>query len=324
MDTHLWVLALQYFAREESGHRSQYIHKILEQVDHYNLLPPLVVIEILSKSRYTKLGDVKVCCIVLTALQDYTAVCWGVLYCTYCTAGLHGCVLGCAVLYLLHCGLHGCVLGCAVLYLLHCRTTWLCVGVCCIVLTALQDYIAGKLHTENDAIARDEHQIKNYQKSTQHMKEQLEELRTKARVFQVMKCETCKSGLRLPAVHFLCQHSYHLRYALIVIAPAPLSQVALSLYLSPLSQVALSLYLSPLSQVALSLYLPHCPKLHSHCTCPHCPKLHSHCTCPTVPSCTLIAPAPLSQVALSLHSSPILFTHPHSIVLSPTPICSNR
>ena len=60
MDTHLWVLALQYFTRQEAQHRSQHIHEILEQVDHYNLLPPLVVVEILSKSSLTKLGDVKV------------------------------------------------------------------------------------------------------------------------------------------------------------------------------------------------------------------------------------------------------------------------
>ena len=44
------------------------------------------------------------------------------------------------------------------------------------------------------------------------MKGHLEELRSKARVFQVMRCESCKSGLRLPAVHFLCQHSYHLKW----------------------------------------------------------------------------------------------------------------
>ena len=60
VDTHLWVLALQFFAREEAEHRSQHIHEILEQVDHYNLLPPLVIVEILSKSSLTKLGDVKV------------------------------------------------------------------------------------------------------------------------------------------------------------------------------------------------------------------------------------------------------------------------
>ena len=175
---------------------------------------------------------------VLIALQDYTALCWvccmyllhcratqhcvgvccmyllhcrttqhcvGCVVCTYCTAGLHSIVLGCAVCTYCTAGLHSIVLG--VLY----------------VLIALQDYIAGKLHAENDAIARDERQIRNYQESTRQMKGQLEELRTKARVFQVMKCETCKSGLRLPAVHFLCQHSYHLRCVPtpVVLIPTP-------------------------------------------------------------------------------------------------------
>jgi hypothetical protein len=31
----------------------------------------------------------------------------------------------------------------------------------------------------------------------------------RAKVFQVMKCSQCKRGLTLPAIHFLCQHSYH-------------------------------------------------------------------------------------------------------------------
>ena len=74
-----------------------------------------------------------------------------------------------------------------------------------------QDYIASKLHQENDAIAKDEKQIAQFQEETAKMKGHLEELRSKARVFQVMRCESCKSGLRLPAVHFLCQHSYHLK-----------------------------------------------------------------------------------------------------------------
>ena len=31
----------------------------------------------------------------------------------------------------------------------------------------------------------------------------------RAKIFQVMKCSLCKRGLTLPAVHFLCQHSFH-------------------------------------------------------------------------------------------------------------------
>lgn len=31
----------------------------------------------------------------------------------------------------------------------------------------------------------------------------------RAKIFQVMKCSLCKRGLSLPAVHFLCQHSFH-------------------------------------------------------------------------------------------------------------------
>ncbi len=37
------------------------------------------------------------------------------------------------------------------------------------------------------------------------------------RVFHVTQCAACQGGLDLPAVHFMCNHSYHQRYVL----PAP-------------------------------------------------------------------------------------------------------
>lgn len=43
------------------------------------------------------------------------------------------------------------------------------------------------------------------------MREELQELRTEARIFQLSKCTACTSALDLPAVHFLCMHSFHQR-----------------------------------------------------------------------------------------------------------------
>ena len=43
------------------------------------------------------------------------------------------------------------------------------------------------------------------------MREEIHELRTSAKMFQTHKCTMCNSPLDLPAVHFLCMHSFHQR-----------------------------------------------------------------------------------------------------------------
>lgn len=49
------------------------------------------------------------------------------------------------------------------------------------------------------------------QEETTRYQAELLELETKAKVFQVQKCTACSTALDLPAVHFLCMHSFHLR-----------------------------------------------------------------------------------------------------------------
>lgn len=43
------------------------------------------------------------------------------------------------------------------------------------------------------------------------MRKDIQELRTDARVFQLSKCTACTFTLDLPAVHFMCMHSFHQR-----------------------------------------------------------------------------------------------------------------
>ena len=43
------------------------------------------------------------------------------------------------------------------------------------------------------------------------MAAQVRDLRTQARVFQNNRCSACQAPLDLPAVHFLCMHSFHQR-----------------------------------------------------------------------------------------------------------------
>lgn len=43
------------------------------------------------------------------------------------------------------------------------------------------------------------------------MRKEIQDLRTNARIFQLSKCTACTFTLDLPAVHFMCMHSFHLR-----------------------------------------------------------------------------------------------------------------
>lgn len=43
------------------------------------------------------------------------------------------------------------------------------------------------------------------------MRKEIHDLRTNARIFQLSKCTLCTFTLDLPAVHFMCMHSFHQR-----------------------------------------------------------------------------------------------------------------
>jgi hypothetical protein len=75
----------------------------------------------------------------------------------------------------------------------------------------VKQYIIRNLNREQAGIEKDLKQIREYQEQTERNKKEIEELRTTARIFQQMKCTHCGKGLDLPAVHFLCMHSFHQR-----------------------------------------------------------------------------------------------------------------
>ena len=58
----------------------------------------------------------------------------------------------------------------------------------------------------------------SYRMETQAKLRQVEELSDpdRPRVFHVTQCSACGGGLDLPAVHFMCNHSYHQRCVLSV------------------------------------------------------------------------------------------------------------
>ncbi|XP_067666114.1 vacuolar protein sorting-associated protein 11 homolog [Haliotis asinina] len=77
-------------------------------------------------------------------------------------------------------------------------------------LSVVKDYIIRRLQLENDQIAEDERLIKQYREDTERKRQQIEDLKTSAKIFQASKCNICNHPLELPSVHFLCEpHSYH-------------------------------------------------------------------------------------------------------------------
>lgn len=76
-------------------------------------------------------------------------------------------------------------------------------------LADIKPYILKHLQEVNEQIVKDEQLVKQYREDTTRMRDQIKELQTSAKVFQVMKCHFCRRGLSLPALHFLCGHSFH-------------------------------------------------------------------------------------------------------------------
>ncbi|XP_060553204.1 vacuolar protein sorting-associated protein 11 homolog [Ruditapes philippinarum] len=77
-------------------------------------------------------------------------------------------------------------------------------------LSVIKNYVIRKLQSENEQIAEDERLIKQYQDDTEKKRQQIEELKSTAKIFQNTKCSVCHHPLDLPTVHFLCEpHSFH-------------------------------------------------------------------------------------------------------------------
>ncbi|KAI9309494.1 hypothetical protein BJ944DRAFT_172889 [Cunninghamella echinulata] len=75
----------------------------------------------------------------------------------------------------------------------------------------LKPYISKKIESERKELKQNQELIKSYQEETEKHRKEIEELKTSARIFQVQKCTGCSGQLDLPAVHFLCRHSFHQR-----------------------------------------------------------------------------------------------------------------
>ena len=80
-----------------------------------------------------------------------------------------------------------------------------------LTLTVVKDFVSHILKKESAAIEEDKRVYQQCKTSAEQMRKELEEMNTQAQVFQNNSCSLCAAPLELPAVHFLCNHSFHSR-----------------------------------------------------------------------------------------------------------------
>ncbi|ORY56078.1 vacuolar membrane protein [Pseudomassariella vexata] len=75
----------------------------------------------------------------------------------------------------------------------------------------IKPYLQETISRERSEIARNRRQINSFRKETEQKRAEITELGSKPAVFQAQRCPGCGAALELPAVHFLCKHSFHQR-----------------------------------------------------------------------------------------------------------------
>lgn len=70
-------------------------------------------------------------------------------------------------------------------------------------------YLQETIERERKEISNNRRLIESYRTETLTKRKEIEELATKPAVFQAGRCSRCGAPMDLPAVHFLCKHSFH-------------------------------------------------------------------------------------------------------------------
>ena len=78
-------------------------------------------------------------------------------------------------------------------------------------LKIVKEYIAKQIARDSRSIQQDRSEISRLQEESDALKKRIHELKTEPQVFNRSMDERSKQLLELPAVHFLCKHSYNLK-----------------------------------------------------------------------------------------------------------------
>ena len=80
-----------------------------------------------------------------------------------------------------------------------------------VTLGLVKDFVLKQLDSEMKLIEHDQADIERLEAENEALEHQISELESDFITFQVTRCTACSNMLDLPAVHFLCKHSYHIR-----------------------------------------------------------------------------------------------------------------
>ncbi|KAK3293576.1 uncharacterized protein B0H64DRAFT_216491 [Chaetomium fimeti] len=75
----------------------------------------------------------------------------------------------------------------------------------------LKPYLSKRIEHERREIAENKRLAAQFRSETETRRAEIADLGSKPAVFQATRCAQCMGSLELPAVHFLCKHSFHQR-----------------------------------------------------------------------------------------------------------------
>lgn len=75
----------------------------------------------------------------------------------------------------------------------------------------LKPYLSKRIERERKEIAENKRLAAQFRSETEVRRAEIADLGSKPAVFQATRCAQCMGSLELPAVHFLCKHSFHQR-----------------------------------------------------------------------------------------------------------------
>lgn len=78
-------------------------------------------------------------------------------------------------------------------------------------LRTVRDYVLRMLKKDTEQIEKNQRDIRDYTEKTNKIRSEIKDLQSSATIFQTNKCNHCSAHLDLPAVHFICKHSFHQR-----------------------------------------------------------------------------------------------------------------
>ena len=75
----------------------------------------------------------------------------------------------------------------------------------------IKEYLLNRLDVQGRVIKKNQEIVKANMEKIKHMNQEILDLKTSAKKFNLKKkhCDSCNEVLGLPAIHFMCGHSFH-------------------------------------------------------------------------------------------------------------------